>query len=191
MKNRKLLLGLLFILSAALFFGCNQSTGVDQAAEKAAIGANPFPAGNWKGTSYDEAFVITDKYLTYTVQGSVVYAGPIEAIADDFDDDDSGIIYIQYVIAPYGIPGNYYAVRWERFEAGGKAVWLSGCSDADGKDNLTDAEIEYSEANKDKYFAYGSDFVRAGKGNAPPKYPGEKPPYLKYLEEKTGLIIVK
>jgi hypothetical protein len=196
--DKKILRSMLFsvlciILGTVLFTGCDQSLGTDVAAERAAVTANPYPEGTWKGTSYDEGFVISTKYLSYTVSGTTVYEGDVVDVVDDTDHTDSGIVYIQYKIAPYGIPGNYYAVRWESYNPVAGTAWFSGCSDADGKKTLAEAEAEYTEANKAKYFGYGSNFVRAAKGKLipPPSNPGEKPPYLKYLEEKTGLIIVK
>jgi hypothetical protein len=46
-------------------------------------------------------------------------------------------------------------------------------------------------ANKDIYFASGSDCKRIGADQKANVKMTEKPPYLKLMEEKTGLIIIK
>jgi hypothetical protein len=183
---------LCLILGIAVFVGCGQSTGVDPAAERAAVG-NDHPTGTWQNLQYGEQFIINEKVVSYSITGyGVVYEGDFEDWVDDTDDTDSGIVFLKYTIAPYGVPGNYYAVRWQELNVAKGTVWLSGCADAKGKTTLKEAEAEYTEANKEKYFATGSDCTRTAKpweNIEQMPLPAEKSPYLKYLEEKTGIIL--
>jgi hypothetical protein len=179
---------LCLIVGTALFVSCGQSVGVDAAAERAALEADPnYPIGVWE-SGYGEDFTINEKIVEYSFGASqVVYSGTFQGWVPDTDDEDSGIVFLQYTYAPYGVKGNFYAVRWERLTT--TTVWLSGCADADGKPTLKEAMAEYTEKNKDQYFASGSDCKRIQESQKGRIKTTEKPPYVKYLEEKTGIII--
>ena len=191
---------LCLVFGTALFTACGQSLepdavaeGKDLAVQKSvslAVG-NDHPVGTWE-SAYGEDFTINTTLLEYGIGTQLVFSGTFQGWVDDTDDDDSGIVFLQYTYAPYGVKGNFYAVRWERLSLDEGTVWLSGCADADGKPTLKEAMAEYTEANKDKYFAYGSDCKRISaklKGLKTIATTTEKPPYLKYLEEKTGIIL--
>jgi hypothetical protein len=155
------------------------------------IRVSPYPEGDWFSDEFNEEFNITKTSLTYSVFDRTIYDGTYADDKPDPDSETDGIIYIQYnKDTPSGIPDNFYAVRWEKLDtvSDPNTVWLSGCSDASGKSSLPAAEDEYTEANKDKYFQFGSDCHRGkdGKRIRPPRRPNEKPPFIKYLEEKTG-----
>jgi hypothetical protein len=194
MKNRKLLSALLIILGVALFFGCSQLVGTDAAAERKAVTPAPFPEGEWVDSQFLEEFDLYEGgTISYSIGGAPIYEGTFYSYIPDPDDDDSGIIYLQYSEdTPYGTPGYYYAVRFERLNLEADTIWLSGCADGNGKKYPEDAEDEYSEANKDIYFKYGSECQRKPKGLRiePPTGPFEKPAFLKHLEEQTGKIII-
>ena len=183
---------LCLILGIAVFVGCGQSTGVDTAAERAALG-NDHPIGIWHNEEFGEEFIINEKIVSYSITGyGTIYSGTFYKWVDDTDDPDCGVVFLQYTYAPYGTQDYYYAVRWEDLNMTVGSVWLSGCSDAAGKKYPEDAEAEYTEANKDEYFATGSVCKLDGKAweniEQMPK-PAEKSPYLKLLEEKTGIIL--
>jgi hypothetical protein len=154
------------------------------------VTVSPYPAGDWFGDDFDEEFNITETGVTYSLSGKPIYTGTYANDIPDPDSETDGIIYIKYV-GSYN--GNFYAVRWEDLHINEEhpeksTVWLSGCSDAPGKPTEKEAEDTYSEANKGKYFQFGSNCHRGpeGKRVRPPRRPNEKPPFIKYLEETTG-----
>jgi hypothetical protein len=155
------------------------------------VRVSPYPKGHWFGDDFDEDFDITETRLIYNVFNTTIYAGTYEWHEPDPDSETDGIIYIKYDDKYYN--GNHYAVRWEDLHYDDdkpekSTVWLSGCSDAAGKPTEDEARKEYTEANKDIYFKYGSNchLGSEGKRIRPPRRPNEKPPFIKYLEEKTG-----
>jgi hypothetical protein len=122
------------------------------------------------------------------VNDDLVFDGKIVLFLPDEDSKNSGIIYLQYDNTKYGTPGFFYAVRWEQLEPDEGTVWLSACSDRFGKKELLEAEREYSEANKDKYFQYGSVFGRVSSRKAiPPSKKTGKPPLIELFERQKAL----
>jgi hypothetical protein len=183
------LVTLCLVMGAGLFIGCGNTVNpVDIAGERAVNASDPIGVWYSSGPSYDEVFDITSDYIGYYVNDDLVFDGKIVLFLPDPDSKNSGIIYLQYQNTKYGIPNYFYAVRWQELDPDEGTVWLSACSDGDGKKELLEAEREYSEANKDKYFQYGSDFSRIASRKAlPPSKKTGKPPIIEHLERQKAL----
>jgi hypothetical protein len=179
-------------MGAGLIIGCSNAVNPAEIAGGREVSADPpDPIGVWSSTSspyYDEIFDIASDYIGYYVNDDLVFDGKIVLFLPDEDSKNSGIIYLQYLNTEYGTPGFFYAVRWEQLDSDEGTVWLSACSEASGKETLEEAEKEYSESNKDKYFQYGSDFNRVSSRKAiPPSKKTGKPPIIEHFERQRAL----
>jgi hypothetical protein len=203
-KKCGLFLSVLFlVMGTALFVGCDstlggtESAGAELSVGRSVPALNPDVgpiAGSWT-SDWGELFQIdnTKHIFTYSYSGHIVFHGLIlDVILDNPKDSTEGIVYIQYTTAPYGVVGNYYAIRWTDYKdsVSPETIELSACSDSNGQSTLAEAEALYTVANADTYFEYSSDCERVSSTRllAKPAKFGEKPPYIKYLEEKTGII---
>lgn len=186
---------LFLFLGTVLFTSCGNAVDPAGIAE-GRVGSylqvdQPTPIGVWysAGEYYEEVFDITSDYIGYYVNDDLVFDGKVAVFLHDDDSKTSGIIYLQYGNTKYGIPGYYYAVRWEQLDLDEGYVWLSNCSEASGKETLAEAEKTYSKANKDIYFKYGSDFtlISSKKALPPSRNLTGKPPIIEHFEKQKAL----
>jgi hypothetical protein len=147
------------------------------------------PIGAWSHTVtgyYQEVFDIIDDYMGYYVNDELIFDGNMYKFKQDTASSDSGIIYLEYSTAEYGVTGNIYAVRWEQLSFPDKIVQLSACSEASGKKTKEEAEEEYSELNKDEYFSIKSPCSLEGAYTSLPATEPltGKPPILEHFERQ-------
>jgi hypothetical protein len=146
--------------------------------------------GEWYSSEYGETFDITDETLTYKIASwGTVFGGDIWEVTDPTATE--GYIYIRYTqsLDP-AWKNNFYAVYWSNLDTSviPNTVWLSGCSDGEGKETLADAIATYTYANG--YFSGYSvcEKVTTGYTKATPSL-SEKPPLLLLLEEQAGTTL--
>jgi hypothetical protein len=202
---------LFLFVGTALFTACDNAVdpgdntvepgdnAVGKSVSEAPTLSPPVPLqGAWVSydTKYEEVFDIASDYIGYYVDGDLVFDGDIvDVILDDSSSIVNGIIYLQYINAPYGIPGNFYAVRWTELAYSnqqGTSVRLSACSDEDGKKTLPAAEAEYTA--KSGYFDEYSNFTPVTAGKKLPltigtenSIPKGRSPIAKYFEDEAVL----
>jgi hypothetical protein len=162
------------------------STGNGEA--RAASDSVDEPIGAWVHDPgyYQEVFDITSDYMGYYVNDELIFDGSVYKFLPDTDSPDSGILYLEYSTAEYGVTGNFYAVRWEELDFEREKVFLSACSDAAGKKTREEAEDEYTKANKDEYFNIRSPCELVGSYTSLPAAEPltGKPPIIEHFERQ-------
>lgn len=164
--KRKNLLSRIFAVTLVLFAALSLNSCKPDATPSGEISI----FGTWK-TGYGEVYEINFTDLDSYGDGYLSYAGNnllIKPITND-----SGYIYIKYTRAfcsthsdfPKGVytydehpsaVGKWYAIYYSDLTA--DSVSISGCSDGEGKESLTEAIENYTKANGN--FNYSSECVR-------------------------------
>lgn len=148
--KRKNLLSRIFAVTLVLFAALSLNSCKPDATPSGEISI----FGTWK-SGYGEVFEINNFGVENLYNNSTVYAG--DKLEINQITDDSGYIYIQYTKA-YNPDNNgkWYALYY--FDLTADSVSISGCSDGEGKESLTEAIENYTKANGN--FNYSSECVR-------------------------------
>lgn len=164
--KRKNLLSRIFAVTLVLFAALSLNSCKPEATPSGEISI----FGTWK-SGYGEVYEINFTDLDSYGDGYLSYAGNnllIKPITND-----SGYIYIKYTRASCSthsdyskyiyvydedspLVGKWYALYY--FDLTADSVSISGCSDGEGKESLTEAIEKYTKANGN--FNYSSECVR-------------------------------
>jgi hypothetical protein len=184
---------LCLFVGTVVFTGCLEdenpkSETVDSGSNgeaRAASDPENRPIGAWSHdeTYYQEVFDIIDDYMGYYVNDELIFDGKVWEFIEDNTPPNSGIIYLEYSTAEYGVTGNFYAVRWEQLTS--TSVYLSACSDAAGKKELEDAKNTYTKDSE--FFEIKSPCKLEGSYTSVPAAEPltGKPPIIEHFERLT------